>query len=108
VELQGKYAELLKDCERLRHELSSVSSALAAEKESNVVMRAMLDESLEAAEGIAVRRALRLVEAERQAYYTTLVRAEAVCEHLAAESQCGCGVLPLVLASLRGEEEEGD
>ena len=42
----------------------------------------------------------------KQGYYSTLIRTEAVCHHLAAQGHCACDAVNSILAVLRGDREE--
>jgi chromosome segregation ATPase len=64
--LQAKYRKILQDAERARAEREATLRELNAERQRNAVMRALLNEAAQAADGVSVVRALRLVEAERQ------------------------------------------
>jgi hypothetical protein len=64
--LQAKYTKILQDAECARAEREATLRELTAERQRNAVMRALLNEAAQAADGISVVRALRLVEAERQ------------------------------------------
>ena len=44
----------------------------------------------------------------KQGYYSTLIRTEAVCHHLAAQGHCACDAANSILAVLRGDREEGE
>jgi len=64
--LQAKYTKILQDAEREHAEREATLRELTAERQRNAVLRSLLNEAAQAADGISVVRALRLVEAERQ------------------------------------------
>ena len=50
---------------------------------------------------MAARRALRVVNNERLAYYSTLCRVEAACEHLVQEVECEFDCAGHILSALQ-------